>query len=44
MLLSSVATRTSRGTLLGTLTRANCSVRPSGSRTVTARFSDSPEM
>ena len=41
---SSVSTRTSRGTLLGTLTRANRSVRPSGSRTVTARFSDRPEM
>ena len=41
---SSVATFTKRGTLLGTFTRANRSVRPSGSRTVTARLSESPEM
>ena len=41
---SSVATFTRRGTLLGTFTRANRSVRPSGSRTVTARLSESPEM
>jgi hypothetical protein len=39
-----VATRTSRGTLFGTFTRANRSVPPSGSRTVTARLSERPEM
>lgn len=33
-----------RGTLLGTLIRANSSGPPSFSRTTTARFSDSPEM
>ena len=37
-------TDTKRGTLLGTLMRANSSGPPSGSRTTTARFSDSPEM
>lgn len=40
----SPSTRTRRGTLSGTFTRANRSPPPSGSRTVTARFSDSPEM
>jgi len=38
------STATSRGTLLGTLTRANSSGPPAGSRTTTARLSDSPEM
>ena len=35
---------TNRGTLLGTLMRANSSGPPSGSRTMTARLSDRPEM
>ena len=38
------ATATNRGTLLGTFTRANRSAPLSGSRTITARFSDSPLM
>jgi hypothetical protein len=38
------STVTRRGTLLGTLTLANSSGPPSGSRTTTARLSDSPEM
>ena len=33
-----------RGTLLGTFTRAKCDWPPAGSRTMTARFSDSPLM
>ena len=37
-------TVTKRGTLLGTLIRANSSGPPSGSRTTTARLSDRPEM
>ena len=36
----SFCTVTNRGTLLGTLTRANSSAPPSGSRSATARFSD----
>jgi hypothetical protein len=38
------STETNRGTLLGTLMRANSSGPLSGSRATTARFSDSPEM
>ena len=37
-------TRTRRGTLFGTFTRAKCSVPVCGSRTATARLSDWFEM
>ncbi len=39
-----LSTETNRGTLLGTLMRANSSGPLSGSRTTTARLSESPEM